>query len=117
MTLAATGLAELAAGDRSPLGSRLGRGALAVRYLLTFVAAGLLWLAGFLGTHSGWHLAPRELQFFVILALLSAAVAAPALERGRRDFRRKLLASLPAAPPSGQLTRPADDQPAGNFRE
>lgn len=96
VTLAATGLAEIVAGDRSSLGERLGPVALPLRYALTFLTAGGLWLAGFLASHPGWDLAARELQFFGILALLSAAVAAPALERGRREFRRKLLASLPA---------------------
>lgn len=95
VTLASTGMAELAAGDSTSLGERLGAAALPTRYALTFLAAGTLWLVAFLVTHPGWALASRELQFFAILALLSAAVAAPALERGRREFRRKLLAAAP----------------------
>jgi hypothetical protein len=93
VTLASTCAAELTAGDRTTRGVWLGRGALPVRYGITFLVAGALWVLAFLASHPGWELAARELRFFGILALLSAVVAAPALERGRREFRRKLLAS------------------------
>lgn len=93
----ASSLAEAVAGDRTALGERLGAGALALRYVLTMVVASGLWLAVFrLTAPPDFQYTWQELRFFGLLGLLSAAGAAPALERGRDEFRKKLMASLPA---------------------
>lgn len=113
-TIATSSLAEVLAGDRTLLGERLGKVSLPIRYLLTFVSTTALWYLCFLGQSPGWNFSWRELEFFALLGLVSAAAAGPALERGRIEFRRKLLASLPdQCPESSSEGHLAAQAPSG----